>query len=126
MFNPRSDQIVELAGLANLSDREARTDLAGGYIRDEDDYTSNLVGALRRNISAHSVTGLTATSFMISTEEERSIGCDAAIVVTSNGYSKIALFEAKYPRFAKPGHYRWDKGQPKAATLRCAHLEVKW
>jgi hypothetical protein len=34
-------QAQELQCFAMASDREARTDLAGGYLKDEPDYTSN-------------------------------------------------------------------------------------
>jgi hypothetical protein len=37
-------------------------------------------------------------------------GCDATIVITSNGYFKIATFEAKYPRISQAA-YPWDYPQ---------------
>ena len=35
------------------------------------------------------------------------MGCDAAIIICSNGQSKIAVFEAKWPRLATK-NYQWD------------------
>lgn len=89
------------------ADKEIRTDLALGYIRDEDDYTSNFTGALRRNVNAYSKTGLQATSFLLGPTEERLSGTDAAVILTRGNESKVVLFEAKWPRFATP-HYRRD------------------
>jgi hypothetical protein len=103
-------QIAELCQFAEWADREARTDLVGGYIRDEDDYTSNFTGALRRIINSNSTTGLRATSRLLTTSEERSMGCDAAIIVRGRAGRKIALFEAKLPRIAS-AHVRWDYRQ---------------
>lgn len=104
------EQIAELCQMATWSDREVRGDLAGGFIRNEDDYTSNFTGAFRRNINAYSQTGLVASSFMASTGVERRTGCDAAIVISRGGRSKVALFEAKWPRFQKTS-YPWDYAQ---------------
>src|SRR6185437_2725485 len=92
------------------ADKEARSDLIAGVIRDEDDYTSNFTGALRRNINSHSQTGLRATSYMLSTTEERRSGCDATIILSTNGMDKVALFEAKLPRLAN-GAGVWDYPQ---------------
>jgi hypothetical protein len=108
-FLPK-DQLIELATMARWADREVRSDLAGGYIRGEDDYTSNFTGALRRNIRAHSQTGLKAVSFLLQPGEERRMGVDAAIIITNDSQSKVAVFESKYPRFSQPG-YRWDGEQ---------------
>jgi hypothetical protein len=103
-------QIAELVASARWADIEARSDLAAGGIRDEDDYTSNFTGALRRIINSHSKTGLRAKSFMLPTSAERASGTDAAIVLQRDGRMKVALFEAKWPRFSDPG-YVWDYKQ---------------
>lgn len=103
-------QIGELAHFAAIADREARTDLAKGYIRGENDYTSNFTGALRRIINANSTTGLTAESYLLSPSEEREMGVDGAIILSNDSNSKVAVFEAKFPRFKQVG-YRWDKEQ---------------
>lgn len=103
-------QLKELAHLASLSDREVRSDLAIGAIKDENDYTSNFTSALRRNINSYSQSGLSATSFLLPHGDEREVGADAAIVLSRGNESKVAVFEAKWPRFANPG-YAWDYAQ---------------
>lgn len=110
MFSPSQAQIYELMYFAYLSDMEIRSDLVAGYIRDEDDYTSNFTGALRRNLNCYSQTGIKATSHLLKTTHERRYGCDAAIVITSRSQSKIILFEAKNPRFSQ-ANYCWDYPQ---------------
>ena len=81
-----------------------------GMIKDEDDYTSNFTGALRRNINCYSKTGIKATSYLLPTPIEQSVGCDATVIIQSKGFTKVALFEAKWPRFSKK-HYAWDYKQ---------------
>jgi hypothetical protein len=110
MFAMPQPQIDELCGFAHTADKEARSDLAGSYIASENDYTSNLTGALRRIINSNSQTGLSATSFVLPAPDERLSGCDATIIITSNGYFKIATFEAKYPRISQ-ANYSWDYAQ---------------
>jgi hypothetical protein len=102
-------QTVELCSFAYTADREARSDLVRGYISAEDDYTSNFTGALRRIINSNSRTGLSATSFMVSPSIERRTGCDGAIILSTAGRSKIALFEAKLPLLGTSK--RWDYEQ---------------
>jgi hypothetical protein len=75
-------QLDELKRFATLSDMEIRGDLARGYIKDENDYTSNFVSALRRNINAYGRSGLSATSFLLTHGQEREWGADAAIILT--------------------------------------------
>lgn len=103
-------QLKELADLASLSDREVRSDLAIGAIKDENDYTSNFTSALRRNINSYSQSGLSATSFLLPHGDEREVGADAAIILSRGNESKVAVFEAKWPRFATHG-YAWDYAQ---------------
>jgi hypothetical protein len=110
MFSMPIKQIDELCGFARIADKEARSDLALGYIVSENDYTSNFTGGLRRIINSNSKTGLSASSYLLTPPDERLTGCDAAIVITSNGYFKIAIFEAKYPRLSQP-NYAWDYQQ---------------
>jgi hypothetical protein len=105
-----SGQLSELVHFAELSDREIRSDLARGFIRDENDYTSNFTGALRRNINSYSGHGLQATSILITPSEEREMGVDAAIILSRGNESKISVFEAKWPRFTEP-EYEWDYQQ---------------
>lgn len=105
-----SDQTQELITFANWADREARSDLAGGYIQNEDDYTSHFTGALRRIINSNSKTGLSATSLKLAACDEQKTGTDAAIIISRHGQSKVTIFEAKWPRFSKK-HYKWDYAQ---------------
>ncbi|MCC7001303.1 MAG: hypothetical protein IT357_04030 [Gemmatimonadaceae bacterium] len=100
----------ELLRFAAYADKEARGDLALGFIRDEDDYTSHFAGALRRNVNAHTALGLRASSYVLPQGLERRTGCDGAIIVTHSGFSKVALFEAKWPRVSDSG-YAWDYAQ---------------
>lgn len=117
VFNLTPLQIQEICTFAHISDREIRSDLSRGIIRDEDDYTSNFTGSLRRKINSYSITGLQATSKLLSTTLERSIGCDAAIIVESNGYVKVAVFEGKYPRIkGSTSGTKWDTHQGKSAN----------
>lgn len=110
MFKMSSHQITELCHFARIADKEARSDLSLGFISNENDYTSNFTGALRRIINSNSKSGLSATSYVLAPSIERDIGCDAAIVITSGGQYKIAAFEGKYPRFIREGG-RWDYPQ---------------
>lgn len=103
-------QLRELLSFAVIADKEARSDLSRGFIRDENDYTSNFTGAFRRIINSNSQTGLTATSFVLEHPEEREIGGDATIILSRGSESKVAVFEAKWPRFSIPG-YQWDYEQ---------------
>jgi hypothetical protein len=103
-------QKAELVTFARIADREARSDLSLGFIRDEDDYTSNFTGALRRIINSNSRSGLRATSVLLATSVERRLGCDGCIIISAGGHAKIAAFEAKWPRFSQ-SHHRWDYSQ---------------
>lgn len=105
----RPMQISEICRFAMLSDREIRSDLVHGYITDENDYTSNFTGAFRRYINSHSQNGLSATSYRLPISDERVMGCDATIIISSNSCCKVAIFEAKYPRVSQ--HQRWDYRQ---------------
>lgn len=104
------DQLRELIHYASIADKEARSDLSLGFIKDENDYTSNFTGALRRIINSNSQTGLSASSFLLQHREERETGADAAIILSRGNESKVAVFEAKWPRFATAG-YQWDYEQ---------------
>lgn len=110
MFNLNSAQIEDISYLTFISDREVRSDLSIAMIVDENDYTSNFTGALRRNINSYSKTGIKAKSFTLPKKIEEAVGCDATIIIQSNGYSKVVMFEAKWPRISDPG-YRWDYSQ---------------
>lgn len=111
-FKMSDEAIKSLCHLAYCADKETRSDLAQGYISNENDYTSNFTGALRRIINAHSSL-FAATSYVLESSLEQEYGCDATIIIQSNNQSKILLFEAKYPRIKTPA-YRWD--YPQTAT----------
>ncbi len=106
----KSAQINELCQFAYIADKESRSDLCRGYIKDENDYTSNFTGALRRIINSNSSTNLSATSYNLSSQLERKYGCDATIIIQSNNFTKIIIFEAKWPRMMTV-NYRWDYPQ---------------
>jgi hypothetical protein len=105
-----SFQLMELASFAALSDREVRSDLSKGFIKDENDYTSNFTSAFRRHINSYSQSGLSATSFLLQPCLERAAGVDAAIILSCGNQSKVAVFEAKWPRFLT-SNYAWDYAQ---------------
>jgi hypothetical protein len=100
-------QTSELTYFSYLADREARAELVSNEIRGENDYTSNFTKNLRRNIRAYSQTGLTASSFKLDGASEQAIGVDAAIVLSTGQRSKIAVFEAKLPRFSTGKPWDW-------------------
>lgn len=102
-----SNQISELRHFCFLSDMEIRSDLIIGFIANENDYTSNFTGALRRNINSYSRTGLRATSYLLTPREEQTTGCDAAIIIQTGNVGKILLLEGKWPRLSAP-HHAWD------------------
>jgi hypothetical protein len=110
MFKLTPNQIKELCYFAYISDREIRSDLSIGFIKDENDYTSNFTGALRRKINCYSKSNIEATSYNLPKNIEQQTGSDATIIIQSNGFSKIVFFEAKWPRMKQTG-YRWDYKQ---------------
>lgn len=110
MFKLSPQQTHELKHFAYISDKEIRSDLCRNFITNENDYTSNFTGALRRNINSYTKTGLQATSYLLASTQEQQMGCDAAIIICSNNQSKIAVFEAKWPRLAT-NNYQWDYPQ---------------
>ncbi len=104
------EQLEDLVQFAFFADTEARSDLIHGFIKDENDYTSTFISALRRNINSYSYSGLSATSFLLQHGEEREFGGDATIIISRGNESKVAILEAKWPRFASAGH-QWDYNQ---------------
>lgn len=92
MLNLTQTQIKDLAYLAYISDREIRSDLVIGMIKDEDDYTSNFTGALRRNINCYSKTGIKAPSHPLSSPIEQSVGCDATLGWEGPGLVIVSKF----------------------------------
>lgn len=98
---------------ARVADYQVRSDLIIGAIASENDYTSNFTSTLRRLLNSHSLTGLSATSLVVQPKFERYSGTDAAFILQSGSFAKIALFEAKWPRFGQ-ANYSWDSEQTAA------------
>lgn len=109
-FHMTPMQIAEFSTFANLADNRTRRDLAKRRITSENDYTSQFLGRLSDMIEDNSATGLTGASFKLPGSAETKLGCDAAIVLHSGGESKVAIFEAKYPRL-KTRLPAWDYPQ---------------
>jgi hypothetical protein len=114
------DQLLELAAFAKVADENTRLKLSRGIIRDENDYTAKFTGAFGDLIGRHSSSGLSATSFMLPTSDERKIGADAAIILANGKESKVAVFEAKWPRFQTPS-YEWDHKQKSTGKSHFSH-----
>ncbi|MFC7518470.1 hypothetical protein ACFQUU_26005 [Herbaspirillum sp. GCM10030257] len=102
-----TSQVVDCAEWA---DRLIRSELIAGIIANENDYTSNFVGALRREINSRNVPDLHAMSFVLKAGAERRVGSDAAIILANTREFKICLFEAKWPRLSTHVN-SWDSVQ---------------
>jgi hypothetical protein len=89
-----------LASCAHWADRLVRADLIAGLIATEKDYTSNFTSALRREINARHLPGLTATAYVLRPTLEQHFGGDACVILASTSGFKICLFEAKWPRLS--------------------------
>jgi len=81
-------------------DRAIRSDLVEGLIATENDYTSNLAAAIRRQINSRAIPDLRATSYVLKPSVERVLGADACIVLANAKEFKLCIFEAKWPRFS--------------------------
>ncbi len=90
----------EISDCAHWADRLVRTELFAGIIASENDYTSNFTAALRREVNARAIPGLTAQSFVLKSAQERRYGTDACIVIANGSEHKVCLFEAKWPRLS--------------------------
>jgi hypothetical protein len=102
--------IDAIADCATWADRLCRADLVQGIIATENDYTSNLTAAFRREIAARHIPGLTATAHLLNPTLERKYGADACLVFMSGAQFKICLFEGKWPRLQTRTNY-WDSVQ---------------
>ncbi|WP_025557956.1 hypothetical protein [Vibrio parahaemolyticus] len=111
--------IDRLSVAAYWSDREVRTDLIAGYIANENDYTSNFTGTLRRKINAMALPGLNATSYVLKPKLERKLGADACIIFANETEFKVCIFEAKWPRLSMYTNY-WDSIQK---STGCSHFD---
>ncbi|BDA71699.1 hypothetical protein CAL7716_058650 [Calothrix sp. PCC 7716] len=91
------------------ADCMVRTDLALGLIANENDYTSNLTSAIRRQINSKNRSSLRATSLVLKHKVEIEVGCDACIILSDTKKFKVCLFEAKLPRRSNKDY--WDKSK---------------
>lgn len=92
---------------ATQADNLIRSELVSGKIAHENDYTSNFIGELRRNIINKGIPGLNARIVVLNACEEQRLGSDAKIVLGNATQFKVCVFEAKWPRLNTP-KYRWD------------------
>ncbi|MEI7050784.1 hypothetical protein WCL09_10365 [Pseudomonas koreensis] len=104
------DIIETLANCAYWADKEIRSELSDGIIETENDYTSNLTGALRREINSRNIENLRATVKILSPTLERENGADACIIFENTTHFKVGIFEAKWPRLKTHKDY-WDSIQ---------------
>jgi hypothetical protein len=81
-------------------DRAIRAELIEGLIATENDYTSNLTAAIRRQINSRAIPHLHATSYVLKPRVERAVGADACIVLANSSDFKLCIFEAKWPRLS--------------------------
>lgn len=95
---------------AYWADKSIRSELALGYIADENDYTSNFTAEFRRQINAKTIPKVTAVSYKINGSLERKTGTDACIILANDTHAKLCLFEAKLPRLSKKLN-AWDSNQ---------------
>lgn len=106
---------------AYWADRAVRSDLACGYIANENDYTSNFTSEFRRQINARAIVGLKATSFLLPAAYERKFGVDACIILSNSEDAKICLIEGKWPRF----HGRPNSWDYKQASSDISHFTTQ-
>jgi len=103
--------VIEIIkGCAEWADKLTRADLVAGVIVSENDYTSNLTAALRREINARSIPGLTARIQVLEPLIERRVGADGCIILSNSREFKAGIFEAKWPRLSSKIN-SWDSLQ---------------
>src|SRR5690606_8648366 len=108
LFNSTTIDLIKKS--AYWADKSIRSDLALGYIADENDYTSNFTAEFRRQINAKTIPNVTATSYKINGSLERKTGIDACIILANDTEAKLCLFEAKLPRLTRKLNC-WDSNQ---------------
>jgi hypothetical protein len=108
LFNSTIIDLIKKS--AYWADKSIRSELALGYIADENDYTSNFTAEFRRQINAKTIPNVTAISYKINGSLERKTGTDACIVFANDAEAKLCLFEAKLPRLSKKLN-GWDSNQ---------------
>jgi len=109
----------EIARCAHWADRLIRSELIQGIIATENDYTSNFIGALRREINARSIRGLTAVIKVLNPTQERLLGADGCVILQNTTEFKAGIFEAKWPRLTTHTNC-WDSIQQ---SSRLSHFD---
>lgn len=104
------DIIKQIVSCAYWADRLIRADLIEGIIVSENDYTSNFTGALRREINARAIPGLSAKIQVLNPSAERKLGADACVILQNDREFKAGIFEAKWPRLSTHVN-TWDSKQ---------------
>jgi hypothetical protein len=105
-----SNIIEQIVSCAYWADRLVRADLIEGVVVSENDYTSNFTGALRREINARAIPGLTAKIQVLNPSAERELGVDACVILQNEREFKAGIFEAKWPRLSTHVN-TWDSKQ---------------
>lgn len=103
-----------MAEVCYLLDVSSRLELSDEIITSERDYVSNLTKAIRdipKNSFSRTFPFLFLQKRYIHSQQlkgphERAFGCDAMIMIRTNTFLKVGLFEAKWPRISKK--YDWD------------------
>lgn len=123
--------IHELMSCAHWADRLVKADLIDGYIVSENDYTSNFTGALRREITARNIDGLSAKIQVLNASAEREMGADACIIFQNRNEFKASIFEAKWPRLSTNVD-TWDSKQKSSgqshfhSQLARQHAQIRY
>lgn len=86
-------------------DMQCRDELINGVLVSERDYVSLLCGRIR--VSAANLKLACHTQTLKGTLEQR-LGADGIVIFRSGQDYKVGIFEAKWPKIAKPNH-KWDK-----------------
>jgi len=122
MLFPRNI-IEQIASCAHWADRLVRADLIEGVVVSENDYTSNFTSALRREIHARAIPGLTAKIQVLNPSAERKVGADACVILQNDREFKAGIFEAKWPRLSTHVN-TWDSKQ-KSSGESHFHSQMK-
>ncbi|WP_157830555.1 hypothetical protein [Aeromonas sobria] len=110
LFNHRIRYMLER--VFNTVDTDIRTDYNLGVVVDENDYTSNLTGCVRKVINKNLPLRATLFTQKVPGKFERKWGVDACVILIDNHFNrcKICLFEAKSDTS------NWDYTKPHRKT----------
>ncbi|WP_421273296.1 hypothetical protein [Aeromonas veronii] len=110
---------LALSTIFDAVDDQVRDDFSKGFIRDENDYTSNLTSRVRNLINSSLNLHATTHTQMLPKKVEEAWGVDACIIFIdhANDLSKLCLFEAK-------SDGRWDRIQKKIG-FRESHFSTQ-